>query len=132
MNWLDLLNWSDLQTDELRSVGFSYLQQGKYDLALVFFETLNVLESDNPQDLQTLGALHLEKGDNQQALEYLDQSLELKSDAFTMLNRVKVLFQLGYKDQATAEANLLIQSENSEIAMQAEALVMAFTEDTQI
>ena len=129
MNWLDLLNWSEFQTDELRSIGFSYLQQGKYDLALVFFEALNVLEADNSKDLQTLGALHLEKGDNKQALEYLDKSLEIQNDPFTMLNRVKVLFQLGYKDQATAEATLLINSENSEIAMQAQALVMAFTEE---
>ena len=130
MNWLDFLNWSEFQTDELRSVGFSYLQQGKYDLALVFFEALNVLEADNPQDLQTLGALHLEKGDNKQALEYLDKSLEVQSDPFTMLNRVKVLFQLGYRDQATAEATLLINSDNPEISMQAQALMMAFTEES--
>jgi tetratricopeptide (TPR) repeat protein len=132
MNWLDILNWSEIQTDEMRSIGFSYLQQGKYDLAMVFFEALSVLEADNPQDLQTLGALHLEKGNNLKALEYLDRSLSLKSDASSLLNRVKVLFKLGYKDQAVTEARLLLSSPNTEIALQAQALIMAFSSEKKV
>ena len=132
MNWLDLLNWSEMQTDELRSIGFSYLQQGKYDLAMVFFEALTILEADNPQDMQTLGALHLEKGNNLKALEYLDRSLQVKSDSSTLLNRVKVLFKLGYKGQAITEARLLLKSDSSDIALQAQALIMAFSEETKI
>ena len=130
MNWLDYLNWSDMQTNELRSLGFAYLREGKYDLALVFFEVLNVLEADNSQDLQTLGALHLEKGDNQKALKYLDRSLQLQNDAVTLLNRVKVLFKLGQKDEAIQEARLLLESENLDIAFQAQALLMAFSEES--
>lgn len=128
MNWKDLLNWSEMQTDELRSVGFSYLQQGKYDLALVFFEALTILEANNPQDLKTLGALHLEKGNNLKALEYLDRSLEVKNDLPALLNRVKVLFKLGYKDQAIAEARLLAGSDDPDISLQAQALIMAFSD----
>ena len=85
MNWLDYLNWSEMQTDELRSLGFAYLREGKYDLALVFFEALNVLEQDNTEDLQTLGALHLEKGNHEKALAYLDQSLEKENDPASLL-----------------------------------------------
>ncbi len=126
MQWLDILNWSDHHLEELRFIGFSYLEQGKYDLALVFFEALTVLEADNNSDLQTLGALHLEKGNNVKALEYLDRSLEMKKDEGALLNRVLTLFKLAHKEQALTEAKLLINAQDQEIAMQAQALIMAF------
>ncbi len=129
MDWLEYLNWSEMQTDELRSIGFAYLKEGIYDLALVFFEALNVLEADNSEDLQTLGALHLQKGDEKKALKYIDRSLQIKNDPIALLNRVKVLFKIGQKDEAIQEARILLKSENLDIAFQAQALLMAFKEE---
>lgn len=128
MNWLDVLGWSEDQIEDLRFVGFSYIKQGLYDTALVFFEALIVLSPDHPYDLKTLGALYLQKGNALQALHFLDRSLKIEpKDPQTMLNRAKSLFALGYKKRAIMEAQKLKTSQNTDIAKQANALVLSFS-----
>ncbi|NGX38922.1 MAG: hypothetical protein KR126chlam1_00238 [Chlamydiae bacterium] len=127
VNWIEVLDWGPDELEDLRFVGYSYLKQGKYDIALTFFEALVVLSPDNPYDLQTLGALHLQKDNNLMALNFIERSLKLEPDHLpTKLNRAKTLFALGYKRQAIKEAEELSKCEDPSITDQASALLMAY------
>lgn len=124
--WLDLLGWSSPELSDLRYAGYAYLKQGKYEIALKFFEALIFLE-DEPYDLQTLGALHLQMGNNLSALNYLDKALEQTPDHLaTLLNRAKALFQLGYRRQALEQTRNLKNSSDTYVSSQAEALLLAY------
>lgn len=126
IKWLDFLDWGNAELEDLRFVGFSYLKQGKYDIALTFFEALVVLEPENAYNLQTLGALHLQLNHNLEALNYIERSLKLEPDHLpTRLNKAKALFALDYKRQALREAEELSKCEDTSIADKASALLLA-------
>jgi tetratricopeptide (TPR) repeat protein len=128
VNWLEVLGWGAEELDDLRFVGFSYIKQGKYDIAMAFFEALVILSPANAYDLQTLGALYLQKNNNLMALNYIERALKIDPSHFpTLLNRTKALFALGYKNQAIAQARKLLASADQEIANQASALILANT-----
>jgi tetratricopeptide (TPR) repeat protein len=128
INWKDLLGWGPDEMQDIRFVGYSYIKQGLYDAALKFFEALIVLTEENVYDLQTLGALYLQTGDNLSALNYFERALKLNATHEpTLLNRAKALFLLGYKKQALTQASQLIQSANPAIADQARALTLAYS-----
>jgi Putative Zn-dependent protease, contains TPR repeats len=127
VNWQELLGWGEGELDDLRFVGYSYLKQGSYDIAITFFEALATLAPSSAYDLQTLGALYLQKGNNLTALNYIERALRLDPHhAGTLLNRTKALFALGYKRQAIAQAKLLQKHSDNTIASQASALLLAF------
>ena len=126
MNWLEILGWGTDQLEDLRFVGFSYIKQGQYNIALDFFEALEVL-SQNPYDLQTLGALYLQKGEDLLALSMIEKALKLDpAHAPTLLNRAKAMLSLGYKRQGLAAAQALLQNPDPLIANQASALILAY------
>ena len=128
VNWLEVLGWGTDELDDLRFVGYSYIKQGKYDVAITFFEALTVLSTQNAYDLQTLGALYLQKNNNLMALNYLERALKIDSGhGPTLLNRAKALFALGYKNQAMAQARNLQTNTDPAIADQASALILAYT-----
>ena len=125
-NWNEILGWTSEQVDDLRLLGFSYLKQGKYDVAISIFEALILISQDSAYDLQTLGALYLETGNNLQALNTIEQALKVDpAHESTLLNRTKALFALGYRRQALAQAKSLELLSNQEIANQAKALLLA-------
>lgn len=125
-NWNEILGWTSEQVDDLRLLGFSYLKQGKYDVATSIFEALILISQDSAYDLQTLGALYLETGNNLQALNTIEQALKIDpAHESTLLNRTKALFALGYRRQALAQAKSLELLSNQEIANQAKALLLA-------
>lgn len=127
-NWDQILGWTEEHLEDLRFVGFSYLKQGKYAIATPFFETLAILAPHSAYDLQTLGALHLESGNNLKALNTIERALKLDPTHLeTLLNRTKALFSLGYRRQAIAQAKSLENASNPEIANQASALLLAYT-----
>lgn len=127
-DWLGLLGWDNDQLNDIRFVGFSYIQQGKYAIATKFFEALTTLKDDEAYDLQTLGALYLETGNNLSALNYLEKALKIEPDHDpTLLNKVKALFQLGYKKQALEQVRLLQQSANKAVSAQAQALKLSYS-----
>lgn len=127
VNWLEVLDWTKEELEDLRFVGYSYLKQGKYETALTFFEALVVLDPGSTYDLQTLGALYLQLDNNLMALNYIERSLKLEPDHLpTKLNRAKALFGLGYKRQAEKEAKILSTADDQKIADQAEALLLAY------
>ncbi len=127
VNWLDLLGWGIAEIEDLRFVGYSYIKQGHYDIALRFFEALATLSDQNEYDLQTLGAIYLQMGNNLSALNYLERAIKINATHYpTLLNRAKALLLLGYKRQGLMQANILEKSENKQIADQATALILAY------
>ena len=127
MEWLDYLGWNDMQLTELRSVAYSYVKQGKYAIALKFFEALNILSTEDAYDLQMLGAIHLQMGHNLDALNFIDQALKKSPNHLpTLLNRAKSLFALGYKKQAVAQAKSLLLVDEKDIAQKADALLLSY------
>lgn len=128
IDWMSILGWSDEELSGLRFVGYSYIKQGKYDIAITFFEALVTLSPSSIYDLQTLGALYLQENNNLMALNYIEKALKLDPiHQPTLLNRVKVLFALGYKKQALAQAKELEKSKDPEITQHAEALIIAYS-----
>lgn len=126
-DWLSILGWSKEELEDLRFVGYSYIKQGKYDIAVTFFEALVILAPDSAYDLQTLGALYLQKGNNLMALNYIEKAIKLDPIHLpTLLNRAKTLFALGYKKQALSQARGLEKCAEPQIANQAQALIMAY------
>jgi tetratricopeptide (TPR) repeat protein len=127
VNWMELLGWNEEQIEDIRFVGYTYIKEGHYKIALSFFEALSVLNPNNTYDLQTLGALYLQLGDNLAALNYLERAIKLdQSHLPTLLNRTKALFLLGYKPQAVAQAQQLLTCPDVTIASEAEALIAAY------
>jgi tetratricopeptide (TPR) repeat protein len=128
IDWISILGWNDEELSDLRFVGYSYIKQGKYDIAITFFEALITLAPSSTYDMQTLGALYLQKGNNLMALNYIEKALKLDpSHQPTLLNRIKVLFALGYRKQALAQAKELKKSTDLEFINQAEALIIAYS-----
>ncbi len=128
VDWKELLGWGEEELGDLRFVGYSYIKQGHYKIALRFFEALVVLEPENAYDLQTLGALHLQMGDNLSALNFLEKALRIDgSHPHTMLNRAKALLLLGYQKQGLMQAKALEDHPNITIANQAQALLLSYT-----
>ena len=127
IDWLSILGWNKEELEDLRFVGYSYIKQGNYDIAMTFFEALAILAPESVYDLQTLGALYLQKGNNLMALNYIEKAIKLDPTHYpTLLNRTKALFALGYKRQALSTARLLEKCEIEQIAGQAQALILAY------
>jgi tetratricopeptide (TPR) repeat protein len=127
MDWLEILGWDQEEIDDLRSAGYSYIQQGVYDIALKYYEALTILSPSNSYDMETTGALFLQAGNGLQALDYIDRALKLEPQNLqARLNRAKALFMLGYRRQALLQAMELEKCEDEKIASLASALVMAY------
>ncbi|WP_213318476.1 CDC27 family protein [Chlamydiifrater volucris] len=125
--WKAILGWEDDHLEELRIAGYSFLRQGHYKKALLFFEALVILDPVSAYDHQILGALYLQLGENQKALETLDKALRLKGDHLpTLINKTKALFCLNRTAEAAAIANYLKTCPDSVIANDAEALLMSY------
>ena len=128
VDWLSILGWNKDELEDLRFVGYSYVKQGQYDIATTFFEALVILDPGSVYDLQTLGALYLQKGNNLMALNYIEKAIKLDITHLpTLLNRTKALFALGYKRQALSQAKALETCTEEKIAGQAQALVIAYS-----
>jgi regulator of sirC expression with transglutaminase-like and TPR domain len=69
INWLEKLGWKEEHIEDLRYTGYSYIRQGKYDIALPFFEALTILDPESVYDAQTLGAIYLEINEPAKALK---------------------------------------------------------------
>lgn len=127
INWRERLGWSEEQMDELRIAAYAYIRQGKYEIALPFFEALNILLPESAYDAQTLGALYLQLGNPARSLRYFDKALKLEPNhAPTLLNLGKAFFMLGNKAEGLRVARLLKQSSDPYISSMAEALLLAF------
>ncbi|MDP1880241.1 MAG: tetratricopeptide repeat protein [Parachlamydiaceae bacterium] len=126
INWLDTLGWGEDHTEELRYAGYSYLRQGKYDIALSFFKALILFKPENAYDLQTLGAIYIQLNRPAEAMKYFDRALQLEGNhAPTLLNVSKAFFMLNKKDEGLKLAHILKNEKDKYIANVAKALIMA-------
>ena len=126
IQWMEVLGWSDKEVQDFRFVGYSYIRQGKYDMALTIYNALVVLNPNSAYDLQTLGGLYLQMNNYLLALNYIEQALKIEPRHLpTLLNRTKALYSLGYKKQAQAQALQLQLSPDLFIQRQATSLILA-------
>ena len=103
INWLEKLGWTEEQLEDLRATGYAYIRQGKYDIALSFFEALVIFDPESSYDAQTLGALYLQLGNPSKALKFIDKALKLEGDhSPTLLNLSKALFMLGKREEGSS------------------------------
>lgn len=127
IDWQETLGWSDYQVQELRLTGYSYVRQGKYDVAIKFFKALAAIDKESAYDLQTLGALYLELNDNESALSSLSDALKLQPNHNpTLLNQAKALFALGHKEEGLRIVRFLKKNKNPSISSMAKALLLAY------
>ncbi len=129
INWIEKLGWSDEHIEDLRYTGFSYIRQGKYDIALAFFEALAILDPESAYDAQTLGALYLQLNQPNKALKYFDRALKLENTdhAPTLLNLAKTFFAMGKKEEGLKLAQILKKEQNPMVANIAKALILAYS-----
>lgn len=128
INWLQSLGWNEDQLEDVRIAAYAYVRQGKYEIALPFFEALNILLPESAYDAQTLGALHLQMGNPAKSLRYLDRALKLEPNhPPTLLNLAKALLMLGNRQEGLRVAHVLKQSGDPYITSMAEALLLAFS-----
>lgn len=127
INWLKELGWNDEQTEDLRNAGYAYIRQGKYEIALPFYNALTVLDPDNAYDAQTLGALYLQLNNPAKALKAFDRALKIEADhAPTLLNVTKALFMLGKTGEGLKLAHILKTEKDPKISNMAKALILAY------
>lgn len=125
---MEQLGWTDDHLEDLRYAGYAYIRQGKYDIALPFFEALTVLDTENAYDVQTLGAIYLQLNNPVKALKAFDKALKLEADhGPTLLNLTKTFFMLGKKDEALKLANILKNEPDAAISNVAKALILAYS-----
>ena len=127
VNWRAILGWGDEQLDELRFSGFSFLREGHYSKALLFFEALTILDPTSAYDKQTLGALYLQMDEKKKALATLNRALTIDpKHEPTLLNKAKALLMNNRKIEAVELAKQLAKSEDITISNDATALVLAY------
>lgn len=128
IDWMKKLGWTEEHAEDLRYTGFSYVRQGKYDIALSFFEALVILDPNNVYDIQTLGALYLQINQYELALKYFDQALKLETSNHgpTLLNLAKTFFAMGKKDEGLKIVNILKTDQNPSISNTAKAFLLAY------
>jgi tetratricopeptide (TPR) repeat protein len=128
VNWLEKLKWGEEEIEDLRHTGFSYIRQGKYDVALPFFEALTALNQDSSYDIQTLGALYLQMNFPEKALKMFEKALKTEGDhSGTLLNMSKALLMLGKKEEALKLATILQNEPSVSISNTARALLLAYS-----
>lgn len=128
VNWRQEMKVSEDQISDLRYAGYSYLRQGKYSIALRFFEALVILDPESAYDSQTLGALYLETGNPGKALVFFDRALKLEADhAPTLLNLCKAFFMLGRVEEGLKLANILKSNSDPKASSVSRALILAYS-----
>lgn len=127
IDWRKHLKWTDEHLDEIRNAGYSYIRQGKYNIALPFFEALVILDPNSSYDAQALGALYVQINQPDKAIKYLDRALQLETDhSPTLLNLAKAFFMSGKIDEGIRLAKVLQKDPNPFIAGTASALLMTY------
>jgi len=128
INWIEKLKWNEEHIDDLRYTGYAYIRQGKYDIALPFFEALAILDPESVYDIQTLGAIHLQLNQPEKALALFDRALMFEGDhSATLLNVMKTFTMMGKVEEAVKLAKILKNDPNPAIANVAKALILAYS-----
>lgn len=123
---LNVLGWNQEDLNNLQFIGFSYIKQGKFDIAKPLFEALEVLDPHNCYNLNTLGGIYIETKEPYKALNALEKALSLEPDNENyQFNKIQALLSLGFKKQALEASLLLAQGKDPILKSKAEALLLA-------
>jgi len=126
-NWMETLQWTPAHAEEIRHAAFSYIRQGKYDIALPLFEALVLLEQQNAYDFQTLGAIYVQLNQPQKAIQHLEKALQFDEEhGPTLLNLMKAFFMSGKIEDGKRLANILKNDTNPYISGTATALLLCY------
>lgn len=127
-NWKTTLGWTDAHMQEIRLTGFSYVRQGKYEIALPFFEALVAVDPTSAYDCQMLGAIYVQTGEAQKAIRILNRALQNEADhSPTLLNLAKAFFMAGRIDEGLRLSKLLSNDPDPYISGNASALIMCYS-----
>ncbi|MGR3951625.1 MAG: type III secretion chaperone [Chlamydia sp.] len=127
-DWKEELDCSEDQMEEMRHIGYSYIRQGKYSIALSFFHALSILDPEGVYDLQTLGALYVELDQPQLAIQSLNRALQLDGEhGPTLLNLMKAFFMCHRTEDGLRLARILQHDQDSFIASSAKALALCYS-----
>lgn len=122
---LNILGWQKDDLNNLQFIGFSYIKQGKFDIAKTLFEALEVLNPEDPYNLNTLGALYIETKEPYKALNVLEKALMLDpQNEISQFNKIQALLSLGFKKQALEVCQILSQAKDAILRSKAEALLL--------
>jgi tetratricopeptide (TPR) repeat protein len=128
INWREKLGWTEEHIEDLRYTGYSYIRQGKYGIALPFFEALALLEANSVYDAQTLGAIYLEVNEPAKALKCFDRALKMEGEhGPTLLNLAKAFFMLGKKEDGLRLIQILKDDADPKVSNPAKALILAYS-----
>ena len=123
---LNVLGWGELELNNLQFIGFSYIKQGKYDIAKTLFEALEVLDATNPYNLHTLGAIYVETKEPYKALNVLEKALKLDpQNELSKFNKIQALLSLGFKKQALEVCQELSGGKDQILRSKADAILLA-------
>lgn len=126
IDWNAVLGITPRDRSGLRSEGYAHLKRRQYRHALVYFESLVLLDRGAVFDKQTLGALYLQLGRMVEAQRTLSEATRLSPHHLpTQLNLAKALIGGGRRDEGVRLAEGLCDSHDETIASLAQALVMA-------
>jgi tetratricopeptide (TPR) repeat protein len=123
---LNILGWKKDDLSNLQFIGFSYIKQGKFDIAKTLFEALEVLDPEDAYNLNTLGGLYIETKEPYKALNVLEKALMLDpQNENSQYNRIQALLSLGFRKQALEACLFLSQGKDPILKSKAEALLLA-------
>lgn len=126
--WLNILGLSDEDLSSIQWISYSYIKQGKIDIALKLLEALYVIHPHDLYTLQTLGAIYLENKIPYKALDVLEKALKLDpTNDKTRFNRMHALFALGFKKQGLLACSELIDAQDPLIKSKAEAIMLSYS-----
>ncbi|MBS0622824.1 MAG: hypothetical protein JSR80_07715 [Verrucomicrobia bacterium] len=130
IDWKQELQLNDAQLQDMRLLAYTYQTQGKYERAIALFEALLLLDEATLYHRQAIGALYLQTGKHEKALEELVLAHRANPRHLpTRLNLAKVFLGLGKKQEGLKMAKSLLKVRNPQIASLATALLMAHGEE---
>ena len=93
----------------LLQAGFALQREGKLEQARAYYAQVLQIDPRNFDALQLSGLCALQAGDNQSALRFLDQALDLRQDVASVFNQRGVaLRRVGQRDSALSDFNRAI------------------------
>jgi len=127
VDWCAILGWGEQELTALSCAGWAFVRQGQFKSAARIYKALAALDQKNPYPFEVLGALALQEGDYQSAIEHLNHALHLDpAHQPSKINKAKALLLLGYRNEGLKLARSLMRSEVQLISDRATALVMAY------
>jgi len=126
--WLNILGLQNEDISSIQWISYSYIKQGKMEIALNLLEALYIIQPSDLYTLKTLGALYLENKIPYKALDVLEKAIKLDPTSDEIrFNRMHALFALGFKKQGLVAAQELLDAKDPSIKSKSEALLLSYS-----